>query len=50
MKVSLDSNVFISIHNEEPDHLECELILETIKEEDWDCTISAIVLSEIFPR
>ncbi|SRR6056297_3299631 len=47
MKISVDSNVFISIHNSEKDANECKLILKAIEEEKWDCYIPVIVISEI---
>ena len=47
MKVSLDTNVLISIHNKEPDSSSCELILNTIEKNSWNCVISVITVSEM---
>ncbi len=47
MKVSLDTNVFISIHNKEPDSSSCELILNTIEKNKWNSIISVINISEM---
>ncbi len=47
MKVSLDTNVFISIHNKEADSSSCELILNTIQKNKWNSLISVINVSEM---
>ncbi len=47
MKISLDTNIFISINNKEPDSTSCELILTTIEKSNWQCWISVITISEM---
>ena len=47
LKLSLDTNVFISIHNDEPDSSSCAAILKSIKENGWECWISVITISEM---
>jgi len=47
MKISLDTNVFISIHNKEHDSSSCELILNTIEKNKWNTIISVITVSEM---
>jgi len=47
MKVSLDTNVFISIHIKERDSSSCELILNTIEKNKWNTIISVITVSEM---
>ena len=47
MKISLDTNVFISIHNKERDSSSCELILNTIEKNKWNTIISVISVSEM---
>lgn len=47
MKLCIDSNVFISIHNQEPNHRECERLIEAIEAKEHQGIVSVIVLSEI---
>jgi len=47
LKLSLDTNVFISVHNNEKDSVSCEKILEIIEKNGWDCWISVITISEM---
>ena len=47
MKISIDTNVFISIHNKERDSSSCELILNAIEKNKWNSIISVITVSEI---
>ncbi|MHA1519066.1 MAG: type II toxin-antitoxin system VapC family toxin [Promethearchaeota archaeon] len=47
MKVCIDTNVFISIQNQEPDSTSCEKILNLIEENSWQCWVSVITISEM---
>ncbi|MHA1745983.1 MAG: type II toxin-antitoxin system VapC family toxin [Promethearchaeota archaeon] len=47
LKLSLDTNVFISIHNSKPDSSSCAAILKSIKANGWECWISVITISEM---
>jgi len=47
MKACLDTNVFISIKNQEPDALYCEGILDAIDDNKIQGIISTIVLAEV---
>ena len=47
MRISLDTNVFVSIHNKERDSSSCELILNTIEKNKWNSIISVISVSEM---
>ena len=47
LKISLDTNVFISIHNNEPDSSSCVTILEAVEKNGWECWISVITISEM---
>lgn len=47
LKISLDTNIFISIHNNEPDSSSCVTILETVEKNGWKCWISVITISEM---
>ncbi len=47
MKVSLDTNVFISVKNKEDDHEYCEKIINSIEDKHFDGVLSTIVLIEV---
>jgi predicted nucleic acid-binding protein len=47
MKICIDSNVFISVHNQEANHVECEKIFNAIEEKRHQGLLSTIVISEI---
>ena len=47
MKVSLDTNVFISVKNKEDDHEYCEKIINSIEDKHVDGVLSTIVLIEV---
>ena len=47
MKVSLDTNVFISVKNKEDDHEYCEKIINSIEDKLVDGVLSTIVLIEV---
>jgi predicted nucleic acid-binding protein len=47
LKISLDTNVFISIHNNKPDSSSCVTILEVAEKNGWECWISVIAISEM---
>jgi predicted nucleic acid-binding protein len=47
MKLCIDSNVFISIHNQEPNHIACEKLIDSIESNVHQAIISTIVISEL---
>jgi len=47
MKVSLDTNVFLSVKNKEVDHEYCEKIINSIEDKHIDGVLSTIVLIEV---
>ncbi len=47
LKLCLDSNIFIAIHNQESNHAECERIIKAIEENRHKGIISTIVITEI---
>ena len=47
MKVSLDTNIFLSIKNKEPDYEYSEKIIDYIEAKKIDGVMSAIVLAEV---
>lgn len=47
MKLCIDSNVFISIHNHESNHSECERLIDSIESNVHQAIISMIVISEL---
>lgn len=47
MKLCIDSNVFISIRNQEPDHSVCESILNAIELKQYEGLIPMIVMTEV---
>jgi len=47
MKACLDTNVFISVKNQEPDAFSCERILDAIDDNNIQGVISTIVLTEV---
>ncbi|MCF2138547.1 MAG: PIN domain-containing protein [Candidatus Lokiarchaeota archaeon] len=47
LKICIDSNVFISIHNQESNHTECEKIIDAIETNQHKGLVSVIVISEL---
>lgn len=47
IKIALDINIFISIHNDEDDSKYCEIILQAIDKNEWETWISIIVIAEM---
>ena len=47
MKVCLDTNIFISVKNKEPNHKYCEQILDAIDEGNIEAVISTVVATEV---
>jgi predicted nucleic acid-binding protein len=47
LRVSIDSNIFIAIKNEESNQNECELILNSIEQYHWECILSTVQVAEI---
>ena len=47
LRICIDSNVFISIHNQEPNHTDCEKIINAIETNQHKGLVSLIVISEL---